>query len=118
MMVKYEGTRLGDRLSVYAGNGQCEDDPRGREITVSFEFGLPTGEFDAPKFLYDQPTRMWGDRPGPRIGTRPNPDYREYGSWGIWIHVWRWVFRVAVRGPVLGHYPPDEDKLTFDEAAR
>src|SRR5438270_8983728 len=69
MMVKYEGTRLGDRLSVYAGNGQCEDDPRGREITVSFEFGLPTGEFDAPKFLYDQPTRMWGDRPGPRIGT-------------------------------------------------
>lgn len=108
-MTLYEGEIIGGRVSVYIGNGQCEDDPRGRELTLAAEFGLPTGEFDPPKSLYFQPTRVYGGGPGPKIGVTANPDYREYGSWGIWIHLWKWVFRVVVRGPVLGSYPPAED---------
>jgi hypothetical protein len=51
----------GDRLRFFAGDCSCEDDPRGREISVSLELGIATGEFDAPKHLYDQPTKTFGE---------------------------------------------------------
>lgn len=77
-----------DRVHYMLGDGSCPDDPRGREISVGLDFGIPTGQFDPHPF----------ERRGP-----------EYGSWGIYVRVWKWVLSVAIRGPIVGHYPPDED---------
>jgi hypothetical protein len=108
----------GERLRVFIGDTLCPDDPRGREAAVHFEFGLPTGEFDPPKYIHDLPTRVWGGGPGPNIGRGRNPDYKEYGTWGFSITLWRWGISFGIRGPVLGSWPESEDDPLYDEAER
>jgi hypothetical protein len=82
----------GDRVQYHIGDVTNEDDPRGREIGIQFEFGVATGQFAHVG---------WDGK------TYPMP---EYGSWGFWAVFWHWGVSLTIRGPVLGHYPPEEDE--------
>ncbi len=82
----------GDRVRWHIGDTTNPDDPRGRELGAHIELGIATGEFDHVG---------WNGK------TYPRP---EYGSWGASIQFWHWGASFSVRGPILGHYPPDEDE--------
>jgi hypothetical protein len=82
----------GDRFQWHIGDTTNEDDPRGREFGAHIELGIATGQFDHVG---------WDGK------TYPKP---EYGSWGAWVQLWHWGVSLTIRGPVLGHYPPEEDE--------
>lgn len=37
-------------------------------------------------------------------------EHRGYGSWGAGVVFWHWGASLMFRGPILGHYPPEEDE--------
>jgi hypothetical protein len=77
----------GDRLRIHIGDTTNPDDPRGREFGAHIELGVATGEFDSS------------------LTAHP----AQYGSWGFWVVYWHWGVSLMFRGPILGHYPLDED---------